>query len=643
MDSTKHYLCKMCGIVGVISFTEHGNKTLANIDAAVACLNNRGPDSSGIFRDEHVVLGHTRLAIIDASQTGNQPMTDSSGRYTIIFNGEFFNFKEHRDFVLSKGYKLKSTSDTEVLLYLYMIEGSECLRRVNGFFAFAIYDKLEQTVFIARDRIGVKPLYWYHDDDRIIFGSEMKALLNLGIRKEVDEVSLFTYFQLNYIPAPHSIFNGVAKLMPGHFLKLTIRDSKFEIQSYYEVPKPNGAILNLNYDEAKNKLYELLETSVERRLISDVPLGSFLSGGIDSSIVSALAAQHTKHLKTFSIGFSDEPFFDETKYANLVAKKIGSDHTVFSLTNNDLFSHLYDVLNYIDEPFADSSSLNVYILSMYTRKHVTVALSGDGADELFGGYHKHEAERRALKGGVINELIKAGNLIWKSLPKSRHNKYGNTVRQLYRFSEGLKVNAKERYWQWACVASESEVANILAESNFSDTNAKEFVNRKKNILKFIEGKNLNEIFFTDVHLPLANDMLTKVDMMSMANSLEVRNPFLDYTIVNYAFSLPVEYKISREGRKRVLRDAFRHLLPDELYARKKQGFEVPLLKWFQTDLKSVIIDDLLSKSFIQNQGIFNYNGIVELQKRLFSKNPGDAVATTWALIVFQYWWKKYFA
>jgi asparagine synthase (glutamine-hydrolysing) len=537
---------------------------------------------------------------------------------------------------------LKSESDTEVLLYLYIIEGENCLRRLNGFFGLAIYDKAEQTVFIARDRVGVKPLLWYKDDDKLMFASEMKSLLAMEIPKLIDEASLYSYLQLNYIPGPHSIFKGVKKVEPGHYLKLSIKNNGLKDESYYSIPYPEENT-NLSYDDAQKKLYELMDASVERRLISDVPLGTFLSGGIDSSIVSALAAKHTAHLKTFSIGFRDEPFFDETKYANLVARKIGSDHTVFSLTNDDLFNHLFNVLDYIDEPFADSSALNVYILSMYTRKHVTVALSGDGADELFGGYNKHEAERRARSGGISNSLIKAGTPLWKILPKSRNTAFGNKFRQLERFAEGLKLDAKERYWRWAGIADEADADKLLSADTFSDSNSrKEYQKRKNTILKCIEGKNLNEIFYTDVHLPLENDMLAKVDMMSMLNSQEVRTPFLDYTVIDFAFSLSADFKINATGRKRILRDSFRHLLPEELYTRKKQGFEVPLLKWFQTDLKPLITEDLLSEKLIREQNIFNYIGIINLQRKLFSNSPEDAVAQVWGLIVFQYWWKKYF-
>jgi asparagine synthase (glutamine-hydrolysing) len=638
----------MCGIAGVVAFNEKGKKYFSGIEHAIQCLGKRGPDANGTFTHNHVLLAHTRLSIIDTSSAAAQPMTNASGRYTIIFNGEFFNFKEHREFVLKSATgTLKSGSDTEVLLHLYMIEKEKCLDRLNGFFSLAIYDKEEETLFLARDRFGVKPFLIYKDDDKLLFASELKALVALGIPKELDEVSLFTYLQLNYIPGPQSIFRNVSRLEPGHFLKIQIRNEKPEIrnQQYYQIPLPTtsyvSATSSLSYEAQQKKLAELLDASVQRRLISDVPLGAFLSGGIDSSVVVALAARHTSQLKTFSIGFRDEPLFDETEYANLVAKKFNTDHTVFSLTTDDLLANLFEVLDYIDEPFADSSALPVYILSKHTRKKVTVALSGDGADELFGGYNKHAAELRVRNKDVMANTIMLLQPFWKALPQSRNSKTGNRFRQFNRFATGMKLPAKERYWSWAGFESEQEVQKMLV-NNFTKTHAfEEYKNRKANLLKFIhEDGDLNDVLYTDMRLVLPYDMLVKVDLMSMANSLEVRTPFLDYEVVDFAFSLPLSSKIDGSGRKKIVRDAFRSMLPEELYTRNKQGFEVPLLKWFNRELKSLITDDLLSEKLIREQNIFHYEAIGQLKKKLFSNNPGESVDRAWALMVFQYWWKR---
>lgn len=387
-----------------------------------------------------------------------------------------------------------------------------------------------------------------------------------------------------------------------------------------------------------------MEASVQRRLISDVPLGAFLSGGIDSSVVAALASKYTSHLKTFSIGFRDEPMFDETRYANLVAKKIKSDHTVFQLTNDDLFQNLFNVLDYIDEPFADSSALPLYILSMQTRKHVTVALSGDGADELFGGYNKHAAEVRIRSNDGVAKALKVLSPFLKLLPQSRNSKSSNFTRQLNRFTDGMKLSAKERYWRWAGFEEEQTVEKmLLADFSMKTKFREEYLRRKEDSLRFIrEDGDVNDVLYTDMKLVLPGDMLTKVDSMSMANSLEVRTPFLDYEVVNFAFSLPLSSKIDSNGRKKIVRDAFRNILPPELYTRNKQGFEVPLLKWFRNELKSLITDDLLSEKLIREQNIFRYEAIDQLKKKLFSNSPGESVDQVWALIVFQYWWKKYF-
>ncbi|MCX6273683.1 MAG: asparagine synthase (glutamine-hydrolyzing) [Bacteroidetes bacterium] len=644
----------MCGIAGIIAFSQKSNSSLDKIEDAVRTLNKRGPDAKGIYKHNSIAFCQTRLAIIDTSDAGLQPMHDESGRYTIIFNGEFFNFKEHRQFVLDKGYKLKSESDTEVLLYLYIIEGEKCLKRVNGFFALAIYDKQEQTVFIARDRMGVKPLLIYKDDEKLMFASEMKSLIAMGIPKEIDEISLFTYLQLNYIPAPQSIFKNVSKLLPGTYLKFfassgkfTIQDSKYDAdeespeltEKYYEIKQSS---IELSYADQQKKLFDLMESSVQRRLISDVPLGSFLSGGIDSSVIAALASRHTNHLKTFSIGFKDEPLFDETRYANLVAKKIGSDHTVFSLTTDDLFANLHAALDYIDEPFADSSALNVHILSQHTRRHVTVALSGDGADEMFGGYNKHAAELKIREGGMAGSLVGMLQPVWNMLPQSRNSKAGNKIRQLSKFSQGLKQSKKERYWSWAGYSSPLDCEALLKKKTLTSFDRiVEYSGRKDEILRLIhEDGDMNEVLLADMNLVLPNDMLMKVDLMSMANSLEVRTPFLDYTVVDFAFSLPEESKLDAHGRKKIVRDAFRNLLPEELYSRSKQGFEVPLLKWFSTELKSMITDDLLSEKFISSQNIFDYPEIKKLLDQLYSNSPGDSVARVWGLIVFQYWWRS---
>lgn len=601
---------------------------------------NRGPDGGAVFQKNNATLGHRRLSIIDTSSNGNQPMSDLTGRFTIIFNGEIFNYQELKAEFFPDKNDWQSQSDTEVLLYLFINMKEKCLEHLHGFFALAIYDAESDELFLARDRFGKKPLYYYKSDDYFVFASEMKGLLEYEMPKELDHTSLLQYLQFNYIPEPNSILKNIQKLMPGYYL--FISKKKFEPGYYYEL-KWQSASISPEYNTACRQLEQLMDMSVQERLISDVPLGAFLSGGIDSSVVVALASRHTKQLNTFSIGYKDHPFFDETKYADLVAKRYNTHHTVFSLDNNDFLEHIDQILATIDEPFADSSAIPVYILSHYTRKHVTVALSGDGGDEVFAGYNKHLAEWKMRRNGFMNSLVKAGDPLWKILPQSRNNKLTNFFRQLHRFAEGAKLNAKERYWKWAGFLSQEQASKLLTLATLRKVDDEKYEKRKEFILQHIEGgMELEDFLATDMELVLLSDMLVKTDRMSMANGLEIRSPFLSHQVVDFAFSLPTGYKIDGRMTKKIVQDAFRKFLPKELYDRPKHGFEIPLLDWFRKELRSRITDEWLNDDLIAAQGLFDVNAISQLKKKLFSNNPGDTHATVWALIVFQSWWKNYF-
>jgi len=624
----------MCGITGVFALNDEGKKYFLHINDSIETLKLRGPDGNGVYQEANVALGHTRLSIIDTTNAGSQPFTDPSGRYTIVFNGEFFNFKDFKNELINDGVKFTSTSDTEVLLHLFIKYGKKCLDKINGFFAFAVYDKEKDSLFIARDRYGIKPLLIYKDENVIIFASEMKAILAYNIEKQINKEVLSLYLHLNYVPGINSIYHKIQKLKPGEFIELS--KNNFIQKPYYQI---NTSIdKTISYEKACKKLYQLFDESVERRLISDVPLGSFLSGGIDSSVVSALAAMKINQLNTFSIGYADEPLFDETNYALEVANKYKTNHTVFKLKNEDLYAHLDNVLDYIDEPFADSSALAVYILSKETRKHVTVALSGDGADELFAGYNKHLAEFRIRQLGLLKPFLKLGSPILNMLPQSRNSKIGNKIRQVNKFAQGAALTDKERYWKWCGYSNERYIKEILA-FDYDQKIAKDL---KSDLTKDIQRfDGINDMLLADVHLVLPGDMLTKVDLMSMANSLEVRVPFLDYTVVDFAFSLPSAYKVNKNGRKLIVQDAFRKILPESLYHRPKHGFEVPLLKWFRTSLHSRIFENYLAPDFLKTQGIFKQDIGEMLKKQLHSSNPGDIAAKLWALIVFQHWWIKW--
>ena len=620
----------MCGITGVLSFNMVGRMHLIHLEEATRRLEKRGPDVHGTWFDDHVGLGHRRLSIIDVSEESNQPFHDASGRYTLVYNGEVYNYREIRQELQSQGISFSTSSDTEVVLAAFMAYGENCLEKFNGFFSLAIYDHQKQELFLARDRFGIKPLLYYLDNDKFLFASEMKSLLAFNIPKELDQDILSLYLQLTYVPDQCALLKGVKKLQPGHFLKVS--DSNCFEESYYSLSKKVDQ--DLSYEQSKQSLKELLRQSVERRMVSDVPLGAFLSGGIDSSTIVALASELKPDLKTFSIGFKDNKYFDETRYASLVAQKFKTDHTTFTLSNQDLLNHVEDIIDYIDEPFADSSSIPFYILSKLTRAEITVALSGDGADEVFSGYNKHRAWMMSQQPTLSNALIKNFGGIASIFPKSRGFKMGDKARQLQKYRELLKQSGSSSYWHLAKFISARSIDKLLIASGSAGEH--------KNLLGEFSFENLNDILFADMHLILPGDMLRKVDLMSMANGLEVRVPFLDHDVVDFAFSRPVEFKLHEGQTKRLLRDSFRDLLPEALYNRPKHGFEVPLLQWLKRDYAIELDRLVFDRNFIRDQGLFNWKEIKKIRTRLKSFNPGDSPIQAWSLYVFQRWYNKYF-
>lgn len=630
----------MCGITGIFAFNEIGRFHLIHLSRANDAIAHRGPDAAKLFNDYYVGLAHRRLSIIDLSSAAHQPMTDPSGRFTIVFNGEIYNFQALRDQLEQAGAAFSTHSDTEVLLQAYIHWKEACLPKLHGFWAFAIYDSEEQSFFLARDRFGIKPLLYYSDEDKFLFASEMRALLAYNIAPEMDYTSFYQYLQLHYVPAPNTIFEEVHKLLPGHYMRVKKRD--IQIHRYYQVPFPAPTSTPIpDYATAQRELLALLEEAVRERMISDVPLGAFLSGGIDSSTVVALASRFTDQLHTFSVGYANEPLFDETRYAEAVAKRYNTQHTVFKLTNDDLFRHLFDLLDLYGEPFADSSAIPFYMLSQHTRKKVTVALSGDGADEIFAGYHKYWGEMKAREKGLAASLLIGGLPVLDRLPKSRNTAWGNVFRRLHRFARTATLSPAERHWALSALLQESDLAQMLTTETLGKVAQDEYGHRKSQALSgFRNGQDFNEVLYTDLNLLLPNDMLHKVDSMSMAHALEVRVPFLDYRVVEFAFRLPAEYKINHQMKKRLLQDAVRPLLPKELYRRPKKGFDVPLAKGYQRELRSWIEHDVLADDFIRAQGVFRPAYIQQLKQRLFSGTNFDQ-HQVWGILAFQYWWKKF--
>lgn len=628
----------MCGITGAYFFTQNTISEQKFHDA-LHTLRLRGPDAQGLFYNYPAVLGQTRLSIIDTSEKAHQPFWSADKRYVIVFNGEIFNFQELKQELTQQGIIFYTHSDTEVLLYLLILYQEKALSKLNGFFAFAFYDTYAQTLMLARDRFGVKPLWIYQDKDKILFASELKALMALDIPKELNTKDLWAYFQLNYFPPNTSILKSCSKFRAGHYAQIHFSANSIVQKPYYTIPEQDYTYIHVSeqdYAQQQKQLYYLLDDAVQKRLIADVPLGVFLSGGIDSSVVTALAAKHQKQLLTFSIGF-DNPVYDETEYALAVAKKCGTEHTVFKVSYQDLLDNLFSVLDYLDEPFADASALNFYILSKHTRSKVTVALSGDGADEVFGGYMKHLGEYKARQKTGLNTLLKITYPVLKYLPANRNSPFTRKIWQIQKYSKGLYQDFAERYWQWCSVLSETERNHLLKNHLYPQS-----LHITREYTRHIHPHTgIQDVLYADMHLTLQGDMLTKVDLMSMANSLEVRTPFLDYRVVDFAFRLPSQSKIHKNYRKRIVQDTFRNILPAELYHRKKQGFEVPLRDFFTRELKSYIQKELLNKDWIIHQNIFEFESLQNLYRTIEQGKNGKEDWTLWAVLVFNYWYKKY--
>jgi asparagine synthase (glutamine-hydrolysing) len=621
----------MCGIAAIVGFTEKGKQRFSRIAQCAALLKYRGPDNQKYIIESGFAMAHARLSIIDLSAASNQPFITNDNRFTIVYNGEIFNYKELKNQLQQLGHTFYTDGDVEVLINLYKQFGKEGLHKINGFFAFILYDNQTETFFAARDRLGIKPFYYYVDEHYFACSSELRVAKYITDCNTVNKTALYAYLQLTYTPEKTCIIEDIYKLEPGEFL--FIEKNKITKEKYYSVKLPSI------YKEEKNDnatFLALLESSVEERLTADVPVGSFLSGGIDSSVITAIAAQKNKHLQTFCIGFKNNKYFDESVYAEVVAKQYKTRHQTFFLDENEVESEVENFLNAIDEPFADSSAFNVFVLSKKTKQYVKVVLSGDGADELFAGYNKHHAEWIIRNQSLKTSLLKGASSFVRLFPASRSGKLSNYIRQLERFANGAKLSPQERYWRWASFYEETKTAELM----YLSKKEKQEFNTLKNA--YISGINddYNSTLLADVNLVLPGDMLTKVDRMSMANALEVRSPFLDYRLVEFAFSLQSKNKIDADIRKKIVKESCAYLLPGEILNRKKHGFETPVQQWLQGVLKEKVAAYCLDRDFIEQQNIFNYPALKQIVEQALSSNPGDTSSVVWSILIFNYWYKQ---
>lgn len=615
----------MCGIGGFVS----NRLTREHLNKMTCTVRHRGPDAEGFYFDEStgIGLGHRRLSIIDLSESANQPFFSSDGRYVVVYNGELYNFQE-----LKLKYKIltKTNSDTEVVVELLAKYGLNALQDFNGMFSIAMWDIEKQELVLIRDRVGKKPLLYYHNNNEIIFSSELKSFFTLPVSWSVNKEALKDYLFLEYVPGNHSIIQDIQKLPPGHYLKF--QKGKKSVTPYYELlSKINPAQTNANNETFHlNAFYDVLSSSVKYRKISDVPLGAFLSGGTDSSLVCAvLQEQNHQPINTFTIGF-DVAKFDETKYANEVAGLLHTNQKVFHLTDKDSLSIVDKLVQYYDEPFAAPSCIPSYLVCNRARQNVTVAMSGDGGDELFMGYGYYNVYKQLKK--IYKRVPSVGRRLLSFLLYIKGGKYERASRLLqFTGSDDLmvKIWSEEQY-----MFNEKEISLLLGESYKHQSLLPAW--QKINSMPVDDFEKISLFDYTQY---LSHNLLYKMDSASMANSLEVRNPYLDYRLVELVMNMPLSCKVKNGEQKYLMKKLLERYLPKHLVYRRKWGFPAPLGEWLYKELKH-LPDIWLNENRIKEQGIFNHKQ-VNKWVTTFRQGKHYHYKRIWALIIFQMWYDEY--
>lgn len=630
----------MCGIAGFCDFSKKSsNDILKNMTDV---LHHRGPDDSGYFWDENeysqIALGHRRLSILDLSTHGHQPM--SFEHLDIIFNGEVYNFKEIKKELLELDYSFHSDSDTEVILKSYHQWGIKAVDKFNGMFAITIYDKKANKLIFIRDRAGVKPFYYYKKDNLILFSSELKSFHNHpAFIKEIDKSSLSLYLQFGYIPEPHSIFKNTYKLKAGHYIEIDLKSQNFKEIKYWDVVDfYNKPKLHISENEAIEKTEELLKSSFEYRMVSDVPVGVFLSGGYDSSVVTAiLQSGRSEKLNTFTIGFKENGF-DEAPYAKEVAKYLGTNHTEYYCTQKDALEIIPKLCEIYDEPFGDSSAIPTTLVSQLARKDVTVSLSADGGDEIFAGYSKYTTTMQYFNKfnaipNSIKSLISFGmdNINPKYIPIL--NKTYNFATRYEKINAILKAkNSVEAMKYTSEYFTKNERKKILKDN---------LIELKTNFDIKVADTNddINKMLAVDYKTYMIDDILTKVDRATMSVSLEGREPLLDYRLIEFVSQLPSNLKYKDGDKKWLLKQITHKYLPKKIMDRPKQGFGVPLTEWFRDELKEYFMVYLDEKR-IEKEGLFDSKEIIRLRDSYLLGNK-ENVQKLWFLLMFEMWYEKW--
>ena len=625
----------MCGICGFFQLEKEANgETLKKMNDQIV---HRGPDDDGFFHQQGIGLAVRRLSIIDLS-TGHQPLCSQSGNSWIAYNGEVYNFQELRRELVERGYTFRSQSDTEVVVNLYEEFGLEFVKKLRGMFAFAIYDQKNIRLIMARDHIGKKPLYYcLKQNHNLVFGSEIKSILQYpGIDRAVDPEALDFFLTLEYIPAPYSILAAVKKLPAGHIL--VYENGKATLSEYWDVPSCEN---QRDFAQAREEFLHLLEESVRLRMISDVPLGAFLSGGIDSSAIVAMMAKiSTVPIKTFSIGF-EEKSYSELPYSRMVADKFNTDHCE-KILSADIHDLVLQLAACLDEPLGDFSNFPTYLVARSAREKVTVVLSGDGGDEIFGGYEHYLAQKlaRFIDFSPLRPLRTLIGQTMRLVPPSALKK--GLVNRSKRFAEGLGNSAVNRHFRWMLFLTAMQKSRLYTPGFQKNSFSLDLPDREPFGSFFKRSRQfsgINQDLYLDLKTYLADDIMVKVDRMTMAASLEARAPLLDYKLVEFAFSLPPEWKVRKNTGKWFFKKSMEGILENEILYRQKEGFSIPIKNWLKVELKELMLETL-SKKRIDEMGYFAYPAI-EKMIRDHLQNRENHAHRLWALIQFHLWYDHF--
>jgi asparagine synthase (glutamine-hydrolysing) len=617
----------MCGIAGFSWQDEHLVTRMTDVIA------HRGPDQSGAYTDPWMSLGHRRLSIIDLSEHGRQPLANEDGSVWVTYNGEIYNFPELRDTLEAKGHVFRSRTDTEVIVHAYEEYGPACVNWFNGMFAFALWDKTKRELILVRDRLGVKPLYYYWDGTRLVFASEIKALLQVPeIAREVDPQALYHYVGYEFVPAPHTMFRRIRKVPPGHYLRYA--DGRIDLTQYWDLRFQHERRSRRYYEEG---LRDLLTDSVKKRLMSDVPLGVFLSGGLDSSaIVSLMSRCGVQPIKTFSLGYAD-PTFSELDYARVIARQFKTEHREI-IIDPVTPETIEDTVWHLDEPMTDLSTIPFYLICKKAREHVTVCLSGEGGDEVLVGYDRFKASKAHHYYSLVPEWIRRGVIapLVDALPDQPQKK--GFINMLKRFIQGGLLPDEAGHMRWQYFGMPGKDQELFAAQILAGCGRDPFEPVRLQAANCNSAVRLDREIYVDLKFIMPESILMKVDKMSMAHALEVREPFLDYRLVEFCATIPADLKLEGFTTKSIFRSAMIGILPDQIRNRGKQGYSLPIKNWLRQELREYMTD-LLSSSPLMKEA-FNFTYVRQLidEHQSYRANHNHIL---WALINLAVWHKLF--